>query len=522
MKKIAIYDTTLRDGCQGVDINFSLEDKIDIAKELDAMRIDYIEGGFPFSNPKDNAFFTRAASMHWEHARIASFGSTRKPDARAEDDAQIRSILDTQTPVTTIVGKSWTAHVLEVLRTTLDENLRMIEDSVRFLKSEGREVIFDAEHFFEGFLNDPDYAVKVLRVASDAGADVVVVCDTNGGMLSHMVQEILAQVPSDALSVLGGHFHNDAGTAEANSIEAVFAGARHIQGTINGWGERCGNADLCTLIPSFTLKTEFQPASGKYLNKLTSLSRFAAEKANIIHNKRLPYVGEAAFSHKAGQHADVIIKSAHRMEHIDASIVGNERHVILSELAGKSTIIARLEQYGNFDKQSPEVNELIELLVQKESEGFSYEAAEASFELLIMKTLKTYTPLHQLRNYHIELFKTAESDSTTVARMYLNVENHEVMGAGVGIGPVETLDKTIRHALVPQYPFLEKIALTDYRVRVIDGEHSTQAKVRVFITASDHKQSWNTIGVHQNVVEASYMALMDSYNYYFNVYKKDL
>ncbi len=515
--RLEIYDTTLRDGCQGVDINFSIDDKIDIAVELDKIHVDYIEGGFPFSNPKDHAFFERASSMSWKHARIASFGSTRKPHIAAEKDEQIRSLLETQTPVVTIVGKSWTAHVEEVLNTSLDENLNMIADTIRFLKSEGREVVFDAEHFFEGFLNDKSYALKVLLVASEAGADRVVICDTNGGMLSHMVRDMILQLPLKELAPLGGHFHNDAGTAEANSIEAVLAGASHVQGTLNGWGERCGNADLCTLIPSFSLKTEYVPHSGDYINKLTSLSRFVAEKANVIHNKRLPYVGEAAFSHKAGQHADVIVKSAHRMEHIDASVVGNERHVLLSELAGKSTIIARLEQYGTFDKKSPEVKELIDLLVMKEADGFSFEAAEASFELLILRTLKKYKSFHQLKHYHIESFKTKGTTGKTFARIYLNISDSEVMGGANGVGPVETLDKTFRNALEEHFPFLKNISLTDYRVRVIDGEHSTEAKVRVFVTASDHKQSWNTIGVHQNVIEASYMALVDSYDYYFNV-----
>jgi len=397
----------------------------------------------------------------------------------------------------------------------------MIHDSVFFLKKEGKEVFFDLEHFFDGYKDDPEYALQVLLAGTDAGADCLVLCDTNGGTLPSEVEKILQGLPREKLCSLGVHFHNDCGTAVANSMAAVEHGAVHAQGTINGWGERAGNMNLCVFVPNLCLKMGYSAFMGDNLAHLTSISRFVAEKANIIPDKRQPYVGEAAFSHKAGQHADVISKSGALMEHIDSSLVGNQRQILLSELAGKSTIVKKLSKYGEFDKQSKAVKNLIELLKKKENEGYEYEAAEASFDNLIRKNLGKFTPLLTLNNYHLESYKTWDNPSKTVGRIFLSSGGKDVMGAAVGIGPVETLDHAVRDALLPFYPFLEKISLTDYRVRVLNPQDAAAAKVRVFITSYDHIRSWDTVGVSENIVEASWEALVDSLEYYYNNYVLD-
>ena len=373
-RRIVVYDTTLRDGMQGIQVNYTLDDKIKIAHALDDMKIDYIEGGFPLSNEKEAAFFRQMRTETLHHARVVAFGSTRKAGGAAHTDPMIRALLDAETPTVIVVGKTWKAHVEKVLRTDDEENLRMISDSIRFLKSQDREVFFDLEHFFDGYKDDPAYALRVLRAGSEAGADCVVLCDTNGGTLPQEVAAIVAALPQKDLAPLGGHFHNDCGTAVANSMVAVDGGAIHIQGTINGWGERCGNANLCTFIPNIALKTRYRVNCRDQVSHLTHLSRFVAEKANIIPDRRQPYVGDASFSHKAGQHADVITKAAYLMEHIDGSLVGNERRIVLSELAGKSTVVEKLREYGDFTKSSAVVDELTLLLKRKESDGYEYEA----------------------------------------------------------------------------------------------------------------------------------------------------
>jgi 2-isopropylmalate synthase len=516
MNPVTIYDTTLRDGMQGLEINYTLDDKLKIAHKLDEMGIDYIEGGFPLSNEKEAAFFAQAKKEHFEHARIVAFGSTRRPKGRAAEDPHIQALVEAETPTVIIVGKTWREHVSNVLKTDPGENLEMIRDSIRYLKSEGREVFFDLEHFFDGYKDDPDYALEVLGAANDAGADCLILCDTNGGTLPQEVRRIVGSLPQQELGPIGGHFHNDCGTAVANTLEAVEAGAVHIQGTVNGWGERCGNANLCVLIPNITLKMGREAGVKPHLEKLTSLSRFVAEKANIIPDKRQPYVGVAAFSHKAGQHADVVTKAAYLMEHIDGRLVGNERQVLLSELAGKSTIVEKLARYGEFTKRSEEVIELVQALKDREREGYEYEAAEASFDLLMRKVIGRYTPVLELKNYHLESFKTADTQSKTVGRIFMTSEQKDIMGAAVGIGPVETLDHAVRDALRPHHPWLSEIHLIDYRVRVLNPERDTAAKVRVFITFTDGKETWDTCGVNENVVEASWEALVDGIEYYYN------
>jgi 2-isopropylmalate synthase len=519
MQKVTVFDTTLRDGMQGVEINYTLEDKLAIAMELDSFKIDYIEGGFPLSNEKEAAFFKEVRKLSFSHSTVCAFGSTRRAGVKAIDDPHIQALLDAETKGVVVVGKTWLAHVDKVLRTDPEENLRMIADSIETLKKEGREVIFDLEHFFDGWADDPEYARKVLEVGTDAGADYVVPCDTNGGTLPGRITEIFESLPYDRLAPVGGHFHNDCGTAVANSLAAVEAGASQIQGTINGWGERCGNANLCVFIPNLIIKLGYKPACAERLSHLTSLSRFVSEKANIIPDKRQPYVGSAAFSHKAGQHADVVAKAGHLMEHIDSSLVGNERKVLLSELAGKSTVVEKLGKYGSFTKKDAVVSQLIGLLKEKERGGYEYEAAEASFDLLVRRALDLYEPILTIRNYHLESYKAFETPSKTVGRIFMTAHEKELMGAAVGVGPVETLDAAVRDALEPHYPFIKKISLTDYRVRVLNPELASAAKVRVFITSTDHAgRSWDTVGVHENIVEASWEALVDSLEYYYNEY----
>ncbi len=517
-RRVIMYDTTLRDGMQGIQVSYTLDDKIKIAHTLDEMKIDYIEGGFPLSNEKEAAFFQQMKRETLHHARVVAFGSTRKAGGSAETDPMIRALLDAETPTVIVVGKTWKAHVEKVLQTDQEENLRMIYDSVHFLKAQGREVFFDLEHFFDGYKDDSAYARQVLRAGSDAGADCLVLCDTNGGTMPQEVAAIMDALPRNDLAPLGGHFHNDGGVAIANSMAAVDHGAIHIQGTINGWGERCGNANLCTFIPNIVLKTDYSASCEDRLTHLTHLSRFVAEKANIIPDRRQPYVGDAAFSHKAGQHADVIGKAADLMEHIDSRLVGNERHIVLSELAGKSTVVEKLRDYGDYTKSSPVVEELTNLLKQKENDGYEYEAAEASFDLLVRKTLNIYRPLVSLRNYHLESYKTAEAPSKTVGRIFLQLDQREVMGAAVCVGPVDTLDHALRDALRPVCPWLDRITLTDYRVRVLNPESGAAAKVRVFVTYTDHEQTWDTVGVNENIVEASWEALADAMEYYYNTY----
>jgi 2-isopropylmalate synthase len=516
---VVIYDTSLRDGMQGTGINYTLQDKLEIALQLDAFGIDYVEGGFPLASRKEAEFFRRIRGAPLQHARVVAFGSTRRPQHEAQKDPQLRALLDAGTEAVTLVGKGWTEHVRLVLKTTLDENLRMIGDSIALLKREGRRVFFDVEHFFDGYRQDAAYALRVLRTATEAGADAVVLCDTNGGTLPGEVARVLPQLAREELAPVGVHFHDDAGTAVASSLAAVECGAVHVQGTVNGWGERCGNANLCTVIPNLCLKLERELACRPNLRHLTSLSRFVAEKANLIPDKRQPYVGEAAFSHKAGQHADVVAKAAHLMEHVPGDLVGNARRLILSELAGKSTLVKKMAKYGSFDKSSDVVQKLTEELKSLEEQGYEYEAAEASFDLIIRRALQRYSPLFELRNYHLESFKAADSPAKTVGRIFLQSGGaKELMGAGVGLGPVETLDNCLRDALQPRHPFLKRLKLTDFAVRVLNPEQATAAKVRVFITSSDGDKTWSTVGVSENVIEASWQALVDSFEYYYNNY----
>jgi len=516
MNDLYVYDTTLRDGMQGLEVSYTLDDKLKIAHMLDELRVDYIEGGFPLSNNKEAEFFRRCRNEQFRHSKIVAFGSTRRSGGSAASDPNVTALVDAGTETVIVVGKTWKAHVDKVLKTNPEENLRMVADTIEFLKSQGRRVFFDLEHFFDGYKDDPDYALQVLRAGTDAGADTLILCDTNGGTLPDEVGRIMSALPQKSLAPLGGHFHNDCGTAVANSLTAVDHGAIQIQGTVNGWGERCGNADLCVFVPNAVIKKGYKPAIAEHLHRMTTLARFVSETANIIPDKRQPYVGIAAFSHKAGQHADVVAKSAELMEHTDSTLVGNHRRVLLSELAGKSTIVDRLNKYGRFEKNAPVVGELIQVLKERENAGYEYEAAEASFDMLVRKAIGRYQPLLDLKNYHLESFKSLDAPSKTVGRIFLTSETNETMGAAVGIGPVETLDHALRDALRDHHPFLDRISLIDYKVRVLNPEEAAAAKVRVFITTTDHNDSWDTVGVHENIVEASWEALVDGLEYYYN------
>jgi 2-isopropylmalate synthase len=516
MRTITLLDTTLRDGVQGYGINFTLDDKLQIAHRLDDIGIDYVEGGFPHSNDREAAFFKKLKGETFHHARIAAFGYTCRPQSKAASDPAIQGLLQADTEAVVVVGKSWDAHVTEILGTTRQENLRMITDSIETLKREGREVIFDLEHFFDGYRQNREYALGVLKAAAAAGAEVLVLCDTNGGTLPTEVRRIIGDLPLDELAPMGVHFHNDGGTAVANTLVGIEAGAVHAQGTINGWGERCGNANLCVVIPNICLKMGLATSTNENLAELTSLSRFVSEKANVIPDKRQPYVGEAAFSHKAGLHADALSKADHLMEHIDSRLVGNHRQIVLSELAGKSTIVTKMSRYGEFNKSSREVAQLLRQLKEREQEGYEYEAAEASFDLLMRKCLNIYTPLVELQNYHLESYKFGEAPSKTVGRILLRRDGIELMGAAVRLGPVETLDAALRDALLPRFPFLLTIKLIDYRVRILNPTAAAAAKVRVFITTTDGETSWDTVGVSENIVEASWQAIVDALEYYYN------
>lgn len=517
MNKISILDTTLRDGTQGVGINFTLNDKIEIAHALDEAGVDYIEGGFPLASKREADFFNITANENFKNAKITAFGSTRKPGRKASEDENLLALLNSNAPSVVIVGKAWSAHITDVIKTTESENLSMIEESIKLLTDEGREVIFDLEHFFDGYKQHPEYSLEILKLATSVGASSLVLCDTNGGTLPSEVEKIIKKLPKDNLASIGVHFHNDTGCAVANSIISVDAGATHVQGTVNGWGERCGNANLCTIIPNLSIKMGYKLTMSTNLERLTHLSRYIAEKANIIPEKNQPYVGTAAFGHKAGQHADVIVKAPHLMEHIPGTLVGNERQILLSELAGKSTIIEKMNKYGDYTKSSPEIVALFNLLKEKEGEGFEYESAEASFELLMLKALKLYKPLFELNNYHLETYKTWGVGSKTVGRIFLKSEGKEYMGAGVGVGPVGTLDAAVRDALATYHPFLNSMTLTDYKVRVLDPENAAKAKVRVFISSTDGEKNWETVGVSENIIEASWQALVDSMEYYYNL-----
>ncbi len=513
MTRIAIYDTTLRDGSQGEGVNFSLQDKLLITSRLDALGIDYIEGGYPLSNPKDAAYFRAVRDLDLKHARVAAFGMTRRKDIAAEDDAGMKALVSAGTPVVTIVGKSWDMHVHEVLGVSLEENLRMISDSIAFCASEVREVVYDAEHFFDGFKHNPDYAIRTLEAAASAGPRWIVLCDTNGGTLPEEVARAVAAVV-DAVNVpIGIHTHNDCDLAVANTLAALAKGATHVQGTINGIGERCGNVDLCSVVANLSLKgLGYQVLSPGQLAHLTEVSRFVYEVANMNFRPGQPFVGASAFAHKGGMHVHGVRKNASSYEHIEPTTVGNERRVLVSELSGKSNISEKLGEYGL--EGNPELlSRVLDRVQEMENAGYQFEAAEASFVLLVEKLAGRYSPWFERLGYHVSVAGGAEGTPVTEATVKLRVGESVDHTVSEGDGPVNALDGALRKALERHYPRLSEMQLVDYKVRVINARAGTAARVRVVIESKDDDAIWGTVGVSENVIEASWLALVDAFEH---------
>jgi 2-isopropylmalate synthase len=518
MPRIQIYDTTLRDGSQGEGVSFSLEDKLLVTRRLDELGFDYIEGGYPLSNDKDAQFFRRAAELELRHAKVCAFGMTRRRGMLPKDDIGMQALLDSRAPVLTIVGKTSDFHATEVLRVSLDENLAMIRDTVDFLAQAGREVIYDAEHFFDGWKRNPDYALRTVQAAVEGGATLVVLCDTNGGSLP---EEIVAGVKAAraALRVpVGIHCHNDSDVAVANSLAAVDAGAVQVQGTINGFGERCGNADLVSVIANLAMKKQgyevLRPAS---VERLTELSRYVYELANLKDRSNQPFVGRSAFAHKGGMHVHAVAKSTRSYEHIAPESVGNERRVLVSELSGRSNIVALTTKY-NIQQDEGLMNKILQRVVALENRGYQFEAAEGSFDLLVKKCAGVYHPWFERMSFHVNVEADQEGNVTTEATVKLCIDDgaqktvvrHEV---AEGDGPVNALDAALRKALSASYPNLADMQLVDYKVRVINSEAATAAGVLVLIESRDHSATWGTCGVSENIIEASWIALVDSFEY---------
>ncbi len=521
-KKIFTYDTTLRDGTQGEEVSFSAEDKVKIAKRLDAFGIDYIEGGWPGSNPKDMEFFEKVRSVKFNHAKVAAFGSTRRAKNKVEDDANIKALLDAQTPVVTIFGKTWLLHVKEALQITEEENLKIISDSVLYLKKNGKEVVYDAEHFFDGYKSDKAYAIKTLDAAQRSGADVIVLCDTNGGTMPWEVSAIVDEIKKYISVQLGIHTHNDCELGVANALAAIQQGAVHVQGTINGYGERTGNANLCSIIPNLQIKMGLETVGMEQLKKLTDLSRYVSELANLKHKKNLAYVGESAFAHKGGVHVSAVMKTPKTYEHIQPEIVGNVRRVLVSDLSGRSNVLYKAAELGlSLDDKSPAAQKIVEELKEMEHYGYYFEDAEASFELLVKKHTGEIEKLFELDRFKISIHKDSnDTDARSEAMIKIRVGDETEMTAAEGNGPVNAMDKALRKALERFYPQLKEIQLTDYKVRVLDSQNATAAKVRVLIETKNGNSSWNTVGVSSDVVDASWKALVDSITYHLLKKKK--
>ena len=517
--QIQIYDTTLRDGAQQEGVSFSVEDKLKIARQLDGLGVHFIEGGWPGSNPKDIEFFERAQELQLSHAQLCAFGSTRRPHIAAEDDPNLNALIDANTPVVTVVGKSSELQVTRVLETTLEENLAMIRDSVRFLKSKGLTVFFDAEHFFDGYRANPDYALLCLRTADEAGADCIILCDTNGGTLPHDVAALVTAVAGEVSSPLGIHAHNDADLAVACSVMAVRAGAVQVQGTINGYGERCGNANLCSVIPALKLKMGLECISDDQLRKLTEVSHRISELANLSPSGRQPYVGLSAFAHKGGLHVSAMAKWEASYQHIEPELVGNRSGVLVSELSGVSNIIYKARERGLDLSRGEKARRILEQVKFMESRGFQYEDAEASFDLLVLRAQPKYRPPFELVDFMVMVERRrrpAASGEEILAEATVKVRVGEqvIHTAAEGNGPVDALDKALRKALIEFYPRLAQVRLADYKVRILDESAGTEAQVRVLIESTDGEQGWNTVGSSTNIIEASWLALADSLEYW--------
>jgi 2-isopropylmalate synthase len=511
-----LYDTTLRDGTQGEAVCFTAEEKLSIAVRLDEFGIHYIEGGWPGSNPKDMQFFLLAQRTPFKQARIAAFGSTRRPGISPEKDPNLSALLESRAPVVTIFGKSWRLHVTEIMGTTLDENLAMIGDSVGWLKEAGKEVIYDAEHFFDGFRDDPSYAFKTLEAAFKAGADALVLCDTNGGTLPSRITEVVREVGKAMAGRvrLGIHAHDDCGLAVANSIAAVEAGVEMVHGTINGYGERCGNADLTTIIPILCLKMKLPCVTENQLSRIKRLSRYVDETANMIPRNSRPFVGKSAFAHKGGVHVSAVIKNPLAYEHIDPEAVGNKRHVLVSDMSGKSNIEYKARELGvELNGSGLDSKKIVSEIKRMEQEGYQFDTADGSFKLLLQRFTEQYRPLFDLESFRVTVEKEKAQPCYAHALIKISVGDKKEITAAEGNGPVSALDNALRKALYKFYPNLDKMRLVDFKVRVIDGRLGTAAKVRVSIESRDEDHVWSTIGVSEDIIEASWQALADSFQY---------
>lgn len=512
-KQLRIYDTTLRDGTQREGISLTVRDKLRIAQRLDRFGVSFIEGGWPGSNPKDAEFFARAKDMDWSHAQLTAFGATRRAKGGPAADPSMRALVDSGVEVCTIFGKSWTLHVKDVLRIQLEQNLEMIEDSCAFLVSEGRRVVYDAEHFFDGYAADPQYAIETLRAAVRGGAEVLALCDTNGGSMPWTVEEVVAQVRSAVGEhPIGIHAHNDGGCAEANSLAAVRAGARHVQGTINGYGERCGNANLTVLIPNFSLKMGLGCVPEGHLSELSELSDFVAEVANVAIDRHMPYVGHSAFAHKGGVHVAAMRRSGESYQHIEPELVGNRMRVVVSELSGRGNVLSKAEELGVDVEAGAEI-EALQLIKEAEARGLSYESAEASVALLLKRRAVDYRPLFDVLDYQVQVGQRFGTETFAEAVVKVQVGQQVLHTAAEGLGPVSALDGALRKALVPVYPQTARIHLADYKVRILDSQHGTEAITRVLIDSRDETRSWSTVGASQNIIEASMQALVDGIEY---------
>ena len=513
-RQIVLYDTTLRDGTQGEGLSFSVADKLKIARKLDDLGIQYIEGGWPGANPKDSEFFARAKSLTLDEARLCAFGSTRRAGGRAGDDPNLNALIEAQTPAICLVAKASLFQVRKMLETTAEENLAMIADSVAHCKAHGREVFLDAEHFFDGFFAHPDYALAALRTAAEAGADCLVLCDTNGGTLTDKLAAAVSRVCAALDVPIGIHTHNDADLAVANTLAAVAAGVGHVQGTINGYGERCGNANLCSIIPNLVLKMGIPCVGEQQLGKLTEVSHYISEGANLPPNIKLPYVGASAFAHKAGIHVNAVLKDSVSYEHIAPALVGNDRRVLVSELGGKSNVLHKARFFGlDLSNHSAKVRATVEAVKRLEAQGFQFENAEASFELLLRRAQDDYVPPFELLDFLVLVEKRIAKDILAEATVKIKVGDEIMHTAAEGNGPVNALDAAMRKALLRFYPELARVHLVDYKVRVLDNSSGTGAIVRVSIESSDGVHSWSTVGGSTNIIEASWWALADSLEY---------
>lgn len=511
---LEIYDTTLRDGAQAEDVSFSAEDKVRVAQKLDELGVQFIEGGWPGANPKDIEFFRIIKTVPLKHASVVAFGSTRKANNPVQKDATIQALLSAETQTITIFGKSWTFQVTDALSISLVKNLELISDSIQYLRSKGRRVFYDAEHFFDGYKANPDYALKTVRAAVEAGADRVILCDTNGGTMPWEVRKICEAVRQEFPVALGIHAHNDSEMAVANSLVAIDTGIVQVQGTINGIGERCGNANLCSIIPNLQLKMR-RPVLGERLQHLKEVSGFVTEIANLMPNKHQPFVGDAAFAHKGGVHIHAVLKNPATYEHIDPAKVGNRQRMLVSDSAGRSGLQEKVEAFGiTLTKDHAKLQELVDTLKHRESQGYQFEGAEGSFELLMRKAMGTHMPSFQLLGFRV-IVEKKQDDGTPLSEATVMVQVGDVIEhtAAVGTGPVNALDHALRKALEKFYPELREVKLLDYKVRVLSANQGTESKVRVLIESGDHKDKWGTVGVSENIMEASWQALADSIEY---------